>query len=109
MVRASAPVASLIRLAARPVGAHRTVSLSFESSSRMQLMMVVLPVPGPPVITKTPFSSAPAMAWRWVGEKVMFRCFSKDEIARETPAYLSGAMAVIRRRIMRATSCSAYR
>ena len=50
-------------------------------------MMVVLPVPGPPVITKTPFFSAPAMASRWVGEKEMPWRFSKAVIARETPAY----------------------
>ena len=73
----------------------------------MQLMIVVLPVPGPPVMTNTPFSSAPAMALRWVGEKVMPRLFSKDVIARETPAYLSVETETIRRRIMRATSCSA--
>ena len=73
----------------------------------MQLMMVVLPVPGPPVITKTPFSSAPAMALRWVGEKEMPRLFSKAVIAREIPAYLPGSLAIIRRRIIRATSCSA--
>ena len=48
-------------------------------------MIVVLPVPGPPVMTKTPFSSAPAMALRCVGEKeIPWRAY-KEAISRETP------------------------
>ena len=49
---ASQPVASLILLAALPVGAARRI-LSFNCWKilRIAVMIVVLPVPGPPVIT----------------------------------------------------------
>ena len=53
MVLASYPVISLIRFAALPVGAAR--KMSRPSSSKyliILLIVVVLPVPGPPVITK---------------------------------------------------------
>ena len=54
MVLASKPVASVMRLAARPVGAHRRSLTPFaDSMRRMALTMVVLPTPGPPVMTST--------------------------------------------------------
>ena len=54
MVLASKPVASVIRLAARPVGAHsRSLTPFAASMRRMALTMVVLPTPGPPVMTST--------------------------------------------------------
>ena len=54
MVLASMPVASLIRLAALPVGAaSRTRSPAFFSAAMMPCVVVVLPVPGPPVSTMT--------------------------------------------------------
>ena len=54
-VLASQPVASVMRLAARPVGAASSISKpSCPISSIMKLKMVVLPVPGPPVTTKMP-------------------------------------------------------
>ena len=62
MVLASSPVASLMRLAARPVGAHSSMSFSSFKRLMMQRMMVVLPVPGPPVTTSTPSSTALLMA-----------------------------------------------
>jgi hypothetical protein len=54
MVLASNPVASVIRLAARPVGAHsdRLVPLAARMR-RIELTIVVLPTPGPPVTAKT--------------------------------------------------------
>ena len=107
MVFASAPVASVIRLAARPVGAHSSTWFSPLSSSRMQLIMVVFPVPGPPVITKTPVSSARTMASRWFRENRIPRSFSKADTAFTAPANLSGRMASISSRIRRAVSCSA--
>ena len=59
MVLASYPVASVIRLAARPVGAARRISIPSISKYRMiVLMVVVLPVPGPPVITSRPLFTA---------------------------------------------------
>ena len=53
-VFASSPVVSVILLAALPVGAHRTTfNPSCLYNSITVLIMVVLPVPGPPVITQT--------------------------------------------------------
>ena len=52
MVRASNPVASLNRRAARPVGAHSTRSTPLAARMRrMASTIVVLPTPGPPVMT----------------------------------------------------------
>src|SRR5512136_1887363 len=48
-----------MRLAALPVGAANMIlALMADKIFRMALMMVVLPVPGPPVITMTLFSAA---------------------------------------------------
>ena len=59
MVLASMPVASVMRFAALPVGAARRHSRpSFLKSFITALMVVVFPVPGPPVRTKTPWHSA---------------------------------------------------
>ena len=49
MVLAGHPVVSVMRLAARPVGAVRAISPNRDNRWMMQLMLVVLPVPGPPV------------------------------------------------------------
>ena len=70
MVRAGQPVASLMRLAARPVGAHSSTSPSWRSRRMMTLMEVVLPVPGPPVITQTPSVSAASAAWRCSSQRL---------------------------------------
>ena len=59
MVFASRPVLSLSRLAARPVGAARAISTPVDASTlRIELIRVVLPTPGPPVITRTLESKA---------------------------------------------------
>ena len=72
MVLASWPVASVMRLAARPVGAAReTVRPAPCIRRMMQLMTVVLPVPGPPVMTTTGDSAAMRMAARWPASKRM--------------------------------------
>jgi len=43
-----------MRLAARPVGAHSDRLIPFAARMRrIELTMVVLPTPGPPVITST--------------------------------------------------------
>ena len=74
MVLAGMPVSSFMRLAARPVGAARRVLTPNDCRmSSSALMMVVLPVPGPPVITSTPPRSACATASRWFGASVR-RC-----------------------------------
>ena len=54
MVFAPQPVVSVIRLAARPVGAHSRHSRRLAVNTlSMLLTMVVLPTPGPPVMTST--------------------------------------------------------
>ena len=58
------PQASLMRLAARPVGAASAISPWTLSSLMMHLMIVVLPVPGPPVMTVMPLVTAVSMACR---------------------------------------------
>ena len=67
MVRASNPDVSVMRRAARPVGAHRRrlVPLAVRMR-RMALTMVVLPTPGPPVMTSTFDSRASRMARLWL-------------------------------------------
>ena len=63
MVLASSPVTSLMRLAARPVGAARnTLSPASWSRRMMAFKVVVLPVPGPPVRMRMPCSKACWMA-----------------------------------------------
>ena len=60
MVLASIPESSVIRLAARPVGAQ-SISRSFLAANTLtnDCTSVVLPTPGPPVITSTLFWNAP--------------------------------------------------
>ena len=71
MVLASEPVASVMRFAARPVGAARAKVMPMpEKAWVMQRMMVVLPVPGPPVMIMTPASRARVTAVRWLSDRV---------------------------------------
>src|SRR5271157_4545123 len=67
IVLASTPVASVMRLAARPVGAHSN-SLTFLAPRilRIELTIVVLPTPGPPVITSAFAVSASRIAALWL-------------------------------------------
>ena len=72
MVLAGRPVASLSRLAARPVGEASSARLPAASARRMTLRtVVVLPVPGPPVSTVTRWVRAACTAsccWAVSGE-----------------------------------------
>src|SRR3954467_3613751 len=71
MVLASRPVASVIRLAARPVGAaSRTSTLFAARIFRMALTSVVLPPPGPPVMTTTLDARAIRTAACWLSASV---------------------------------------
>ena len=77
IVRASNPVVSLILFAARPVGAARKMSMPSISKYRMiVLIVVVLPVPGPPVMTKRPFRTASFTACTWCSSNCIPVCFS---------------------------------
>ena len=67
MVLASKPVASVMRLAARPVGAHSNRLTPLAARMRkIELTMVVLPTPGPPVMTRTLDSRASRIAATWL-------------------------------------------
>ena len=77
MVLASNPVASVMRLAARPVGAQSRMSVPFAARMRrIALTMVVFPTPGPPVMTSTLDISASRIAVTWLSAKVSPMCFS---------------------------------
>ena len=59
-----------IRLAARPVGAHSRISTSLaDRMCRIELTIVVLPTPGPPVMTETFAASAARTASAWPGAR----------------------------------------
>ena len=70
IVFASWPVASVIRFAARPVGAARLTSNPSDSNSWIiALIVVVFPVPGPPVIIDTPLFCVATTACLWRSSK----------------------------------------
>ena len=71
MVFASKPVVSVSRFAARPVGAHsRHFTPLARRIIRIEFTSVVLPTPGPPVMTTTRFASTVFSASRWLGASV---------------------------------------
>ena len=71
MVRASRPVASVMRRAARPVGAQsRSRTPLADRMRRIALTRVVLPTPGPPVTTRTLERSASRSASAWLAARV---------------------------------------
>ena len=64
-VEARKPLASVIRLAARPVGATSiTRAFCLAASRAIDLIVAVLPVPGPPVITDSRCANAALTADR---------------------------------------------
>ena len=70
MVLASKPVASVIRLAARPVGAQSRRLVPFAARiRRIALTIVVLPTPGPPVMTSTLAIRASRIAAIWLSAR----------------------------------------
>ena len=88
MVFASRPVCSVMRLAARPVGAASSTPAPAASSMRRSASSVlVLPTPGPPVITATLALSSVAAAARCEGESG--RPVSASTVASAAPASIS--------------------
>ena len=107
-VLASMPQASLMRLAARPVGAASAISPLTLSRRMMHLMIVVLPVPGPPVITVMPLLTAVSIARRCWGWKVTPSRRSSSSICADRSVAIVPGMASIISRSLRATSTSAW-
>ena len=71
MVFASIPVVSVRRFAARPVGAHnRHFTFLARRINRIEFTNVVLPTPGPPVMTATRLVRTVFNASRWLGARV---------------------------------------
>ena len=67
MVFASSPVLSERRLAARPVGAHSAIERLFAKRIfSSELTRVVLPTPGPPVMTRMLETNAVRRASFWL-------------------------------------------
>ena len=90
-VRAEHPVASLMRLAARPVGAQSSTRPMRRIRRMMQLMDVVLPVPGPPVTTVTPSVTAASTALRCSPQRATFSSRSYSAISARIASSLWGA------------------
>ena len=96
MVLASSPVSSLMRLAARPVGAARNTR-SPASFNRwiMAFRVVVLPVPGPPVRMRMPCSKAARIASFCLSAYRMPLSCSMAAIFSSAPPMALGVMDII--------------
>ncbi len=76
------PVVSFNLFAARPVGAHsRHFTFFARKIIRMELTSVVLPTPGPPVITTTRLARTVFSVSRWLGASVLPVRFSHHATA----------------------------
>ena len=107
MVRASSPVLSVRRLAARPVGAHSSTRTPLAPSTfRTEFTSVVLPTPGPPVITSTLASTARVSASRWLGARASPVLPSTQGIARAASITSQGGRPWDSRRSRSAMACS---
>src|SRR5215831_9933867 len=82
IVFASSPVLSDRRLVARPVGAQSAITTPFARRIfRIELTSVVLPTPGPPVITSTFETIAMRRASLWLPARAKFVRFSNHGMA----------------------------
>ena len=108
MVFASNPVDSPSRLAARPVGAQSSGLTPLTLMIvRMELTRVVLPTPGPPVITSSFADKARRIASFWLSANSMASFCSTQGIALSAAKSGRVEAAVVRRRTWAAIDCSA--
>ena len=92
IVKASRPVCSFILLAALPVGAASFITLSMDSKMSIKTFsVVVFPVPGPPVMTKTPLFIASLTALLCVFESSISLNFSVSIIFLSMSKFLSSS------------------
>ncbi len=99
IVFASTPVVSVRRFAARPVGAQRATATPFATSIfRIELTSVVLPTPGPPVMTRALLDPARRSASRWLAASVIAPRASSQGIARSTSISGQGGSPAARSR-----------
>ena len=83
IVLASLPVDSVILFAALPVGAPRSTLIPLFSYMWMiAFIIVVLPVPGPPVIISIPLLNAPIIASFCDSANFIFCSFSNTPISK---------------------------
>src|SRR5580700_4586140 len=95
IVLASTPVASVIRFAARPVGAQSNNRTPLAARIlRIELTIVVLPTPGPPVITSAFAVSARRIAAFWLSASCRPLRFSTQGRALSSSIHGQGSPAV---------------
>src|SRR5262245_187362 len=103
MVLASNPVASVMRLAARPVGAQsKSLTPLAARMRRIALTMVVLPTPGPPVMTRALDISASRIAATWLSARIIPMRFSTHGNAFSGSIHGQGSVPFIDRGSARA-------
>lgn len=108
MVLGSSPVLSDRRLAARPVGAQSATSTPLaRSTRRTEFTRVVLPTPGPPVMTRTLERVARVRASRWLGASERPVLPSTQGIARSVSIACQGGAPWASARSRSAMACSA--
>src|SRR5262252_7791428 len=108
IVLASRPVLSDSRFAARPVGAQSSIPTVLASRIfSSELTSVVLPTPGPPVITSTLAPSATRMASFWLSASAIFVPPSTQGIALSALIRGRGGSPTASIRSLSATSRSA--
>jgi hypothetical protein len=108
MVFASSPVDSARRFAARPVGAQSSGLTPLPVMIvRIELTSVVLPTPGPPVITRSFAASARRIAFFCDSASSIASFSSTQGIARSAAKAGRVVRRLKRRRISAAIDCSA--
>ena len=107
IVSAGMPVASLSFFAALPVGAQSKIRVpSADKIFRTEFKIVVLPTPGPPVITKNFDSIASRTASAWLSENSMPAFVSAHGNALRWSIFRQGVAPELSSRIFSANACS---